>query len=306
MVYLFTSEYNSVVCRIIDWLNFYKIEYRRLHNYVKEFEVINYFDEINSIESKKNNDFYFFYKISNNIEYEHNIKIKNQLFYEYLFGFFSAIDEKRKFGNILYNNSVSKVKVLKEAKKLDILIPDTLITNKKDNLKYFLSKHGSIITKPCHELLELKFDKKVYRSYTSEVTLNDLEYLSETFGISMFQQNVEKKCDIKTVYLNGVFYSQAIFSQKNINTKIDFRKYDFNKMSRMNTFKIPNELENKLEALLQKFTLKFAILDLILDTNDNLYFLEINVDGVYDSISLDCNYYIEKKIVEIFYGQETK
>jgi hypothetical protein len=145
MVYLFTSEYNSVVCRIIDWLNFYKIEYRRLHNYVKEFEVINYFDEINSIENKKNNDFYFFYKISNNIEYEHNIKIKNQLFYEYLFGFFSAIDEKRKFGNILYNNSVSKVKVLKEAQKLDILIPDTLITNKKDNLKFFLSDRKSVV-----------------------------------------------------------------------------------------------------------------------------------------------------------------
>lgn len=306
MVYIFSSSFNPVVCKTIDWLNFYNVKYKRINNYFEEFKNLHYLNDFNEKEDNLNNDFYFFNKVTNANNTELNSEIHSQLVYEYLFGFFSTIENKNKLGNLVHLNSLSKIRVLLDAKKIKIPIPNSIVTNKKSDLVTFFKHNKSVITKPCHELLKINIDNINYRSYTAELTIEEIENLPETFGISLFQQNIIKKCDIKSVYFNGKFYSQAIFSQKNENTKLDFRHYDFSKMPRLNTFKIPNELENKIESLLIKYSLNFAVVDLILDLDDNLYFLEINVDGVFESISIDCNYYIEKKIAEYIYEQQEK
>lgn len=303
MVYIFTSKFNPTICKTIDWLNFYKVKYKRINNYLEEFKNLHYLNTFNEKEVSFK-DFYFFYKVSNVNNTELNSEINSQLVYEYLFSFFSVIENKNKLGNLVHLNSLSKINVLIDAKKTQIPVPKSIVTNKKSDLMTFLKNNKSVITKPCHELLKININNVNYRSYTTELSFEETENLPNTFGISLFQQNIVKKCDIKSVYFNGKFYSQAIFSQRNEKTKLDFRQYDFSEMPRLNTFKIPNELENKIESLLIKYSLNFAVVDLILDINNNLYFLEINVDGVFESISIDCNYYIEKKIAEYIYERQ--
>lgn len=305
MVYIFTSKFSPIVCKTIDWLSFYKVQYKRINNYFEDFDCIDYKNDFNSSPENINKNFYFFYKIDNSNS-RLDAKIHNQLVYEYLFGFFSSIERDKKLGNLLNLNSLSKINVLQDAKKLQIPIPNTIITNTKRDLMLFFEKNNeSIITKPCHELLKIDVDNISYRSYTTKLGISEIKNLPNKFGLSLFQENILKKCDIKSVYFNGTFFSQAIFSQENENTRLDFRQYNLSMMPRLNTFKIPNELEKKIESLLIKYKLNFAVVDLILDVNDDLFFLEINVDGVFESVSIDCNYYIEKKIAEYIYEKQT-
>ena len=50
-----------------------------------------------------------------------------------------------------------------------------------------------------------------------------------------------------------------------------------------------------------KLEYKTGSIDLLLDTENNYYFLEINPVGQFGMVSIPCNYNIEKKIAEYLY-----
>ena len=120
----------------------------------------------------------------------------------------------------------------------------------------------------------------------------------------MFQKHIKKTCDIKSFYLDGKFYSQAIFSQINEKTKIDFRNHTGGEMSRSVSFTLPNAVKSKTKKLLDELSLKTAVVDFILSDKDELFFLEINPDGVFDHLSSSCNYNIEKEIADYLYERQ--
>ena len=67
---------------------------------------------------------------------------------------------------------------------------------------------------------------------------------------------------------------------------------------RLVPFKLPTEVEGKLEKVFKKFNLNYGSADLIY-CKDNYYFLEINPTGQISFVNNACNYYIENKLAEI-------
>lgn len=49
---------------------------------------------------------------------------------------------------------------------------------------------------------------------------------------------------------------------------------------------------------MNSLNLNTGSIDLIVDTQDNYYFLEINPVGQFGMVSQPCNYYLEKKVAE--------
>lgn len=90
----------------------------------------------------------------------------------------------------------------------------------------------------------------------------------------------------------------AIFSQSNSQTNVDFRKYDDKLPNRCVPYILPNKIENALRDLMNSLNLNTGSIDLIVDTQDNYYFLEINPVGQFGMVSQPCNYYLEKKVAE--------
>lgn len=112
---------------------------------------------------------------------------------------------------------------------------------------------------------------------------------------------VEKKYEIRSFFIDNKFYSMAIFSQTDEQTKIDFRKYSNN---RNEPYKLPFDIENKLKSLFKKLDLNTGSIDLIVDKNDNYIFLEINPVGQYGMTSFPCNYNLEETIANyLLYGR---
>ena len=88
----------------------------------------------------------------------------------------------------------------------------------------------------------------------------------------------------------------AIFSQKDNQTEIDFRRYNLKKPNRTVPYQIPLSLEKKIIKLMTMLEFNTGSLDFIVDKEDNYYFLEINPSGQFGMVSLPCNYYLEKQM----------
>ncbi|NJL11421.1 MAG: hypothetical protein HC908_18240 [Calothrix sp. SM1_7_51] len=130
--------------------------------------------------------------------------------------------------------------------------------------------------------------------YTND--MNDINLGDEDFPIFL-QTKIEKDFEVRTFFLDDKFYSMAIFSQANSKTRVDFRRYDFEKPNRRVPFKLPSLLEDKCRNLLNDLGLNSGSLDFLIKDN-KYYFLEINPVGQFGMVSYPCNYNLEKLIAE--------
>lgn len=192
--------------------------------------------------------------------------------------------------------SLNKLSVLKKCKELEIKTPDTIVTNNKKDVLLFLNKNKKIITKPIFEVDAWESTNLTFTLYTEFVNSEIINSLPDTFFPSLFQECIEKVFEIRSFYIDGDFFSMAIFSQENKKTEIDFRHYDKSNENRISLFKLPNEIELKLTVLMEKLKLNSGSIDLIYTKNNEYVFLEINPVGQYNMVSEPCNYYLEKII----------
>ena len=211
---------------------------------------------------------------------------------------YDSLKHMRHLGCI-YDNRINKNGVLLSAWKNGLNIPKTLITNNKKDLLEFRSKfRKSIITKGIKENFSELRDGSNYNHYTQIIDEKDLQSMPESFGYSLFQVYEEKKFELRIFYLDGRFYSMAIFSQSNERTKVDFRNYDKVKPNRTVPFSLPNEIEERLSSLMAELNLKSGSIDMIINKENEYIFLEVNPVGQFGQVSRPCNYYLEREIAK--------
>jgi len=194
------------------------------------------------------------------------------------------------------NLKLSKPLQLEAAANSGLHIPETIITNNKRDLKKFLNKCKKIITKPIGEpVIEIEADKS-YASYTRIVDFDEIENLPDFFHFSLFQELILKEYEIRTFYLDEKFYSMAIFSQSDNQTRIDFRNYNLNKPNRTIPYNLPTHIEEKLVNFMKKVKLNSGSIDICKTIDGQYIFLEVNPFGQFGMVSKPCNYQIEKDI----------
>jgi ATP-GRASP peptide maturase of grasp-with-spasm system len=197
-------------------------------------------------------------------------------------------------------NHENKLMVLDAATSVGLLIPDTaLITSQKQLLEQ-KERKGRLITKCLSYAPSFIMDElgKPISNYTSEVYTgneDNLKLANRFFG-SLIQKKVDKRIEIRVFYLDGIFYSMAIFSQQSSETKIDFRNYDWETPNRCVPYKLPMNIEEKLSKLMALLKLNTGSIDLIVNTTGEYIFLEVNPVGQFGMVSSPCNYYLEREI----------
>jgi glutathione synthase/RimK-type ligase-like ATP-grasp enzyme len=185
-----------------------------------------------------------------------------------------------------------------EANRLGLSTPETAIVSTRAELAAFLEKHDRVITKGILRNSFGKFLKFNIGCLTKLVTQTELNNVTETFGLSLIQQYIEKYCELRIFYLDGIFYPCAIFSQSDENTKIDFRQYDSANPIRIVRFTLPEGIQSALILLMQRLNLSSGSIDMILTSQNEYYFLEVNPIGQFGFISHKCLYNLESKIAE--------
>ncbi len=194
------------------------------------------------------------------------------------------------------SENVNKVDILKEAQRFGLNVPATLVTSSKETLQVFKEKYKFLITKCITDYRMLSHEGLYFELYKNEVSQFDVDKLPNTFFPALFQEKISKRYEIRTFYLDEVFYSMAIFSQSNSKTDIDFRRYDNDVPNRTVPYNLPIEIEKKIINLMKELNLNTGSIDLIRNHNGDYIFLEINPVGQFGMTSHPCNYNIEKKI----------
>ncbi|MCK8522513.1 grasp-with-spasm system ATP-grasp peptide maturase [Aquimarina sp. D1M17] len=200
---------------------------------------------------------------------------------------------------------LNKPIILKKAQEHNLTIPKTLITNSIDELRNFFNLcNQKIITKSLGSVIpeykhQVNHPKDHYLSFYQLTKLIDnIDTAPKKFAPSLFQECIDKEYEIRSIYLNGELYSACIFSQLNEQTKVDMRNRPANHPTRYIPYQLNQAIESSITSLMQELTLDYGAIDIIKGIDGQYYFLEINPVGQYGDVSLQCNYYLNKKIAE--------
>lgn len=302
-ILIFSTLYDESTIEVIKWLDFYNQKYILIQSFT-DFQFYN----ISLCQSylKKNVSAIWFRKLIINPQYinsksavlEHTT---NNFLLSELKCFYFAIEaifkNIKSLGNGFKLMDLNKIEVLLKAKKIGISTPDFLLTTNKLELIAFKKRHTTIITKPIYNADVIKFNEfNTGVMYTKIVTDAIINEIPETFFPSFFQECIIKDYELRIFYLDGAFYSSAIFTNNN-EDNIDYRDKNTNKI-RSISYQLPKNIEIKLTRLMKSMKLNTGSIDMIKCKSGKYYFLEINPCGIYEGISNACNYNLNKKIAE--------
>lgn len=199
---------------------------------------------------------------------------------------------------ILYN--MNKLIALDFAKKCGMKIPPTLISRNKDDLGTFSIFQGSLITKNIQDVLTIKIGSSRTGHVTTLMTHEDIEQFETGHFYSLFQKAIAKRYELRVFYLDGKCYSCCIFSQNDNQTQIDYRNYNENRPNRNVPYALPDYMVKKIQKFMTMCGLESGSLDIIVDTEGEYYFLEVNPVGQYSYVSVNCNFFLDKAIAHYF------
>jgi ATP-GRASP peptide maturase of grasp-with-spasm system len=296
---------------VIDWLTYFGGSYERV-NVTRDIEVLPVHFEIgkknNPVKYKvgwiRKNGYFRDLQTYNNFRATESFDFLSYLYYEmtsakkYYYIYKDIQWVAGKPGSAKH----SKTELLSGAIALGIDVPAThIINNKQALLKIMEQCNGDVITKPITDVPAFEKDGYTYIPLTRKIRHDDLEKIPDLFFPSLIQQMVHKKFEIRSFYLEGKFYSAAIFSQSDSTTAIDFRNYNLKRPNRIVPYSLPKDLEIKLTNLFEKYKITCGSADIIYGQDGKFYFLEINETGQFGMISKPCNLQIEKIIASELY-----
>ena len=193
---------------------------------------------------------------------------------------------------------LNKLTVCSYARRLGIQTAETFISNRSDIFLRQLAKGQKLVTKAISDgvwLWDFDVKREVYVSYTEELTESDIANC-DTLPLSLAQVKISKEYEVRSFFIDGKFFSTAIFSQQDANTAIDFRKYNLTNPNRQAPHLLPAQLCRQLEALFKELKLNTGSVDLVVDKEGKYIFLEINPAGQYAGPAEACNYNIDLAI----------
>lgn len=213
-----------------------------------------------------------------------------------------------KFGFGNYN----KIEFLEKCTYLKIEIPKTRVTTSKQVvMEFWNSCNREIITKSlafpfeCENYTESGEIESYRLGYTVPVGKSEMELLPEFFDLSIFQEKLDKQFEIRTIYLDGKTYSQAIFSQSREEAVLDYRQ-GYDSGMRMCNYTLPAFVEEQVQKLMKALRLNFGSLDIVLTKDKRYVFLEVNPNGQYGAVSMSTNSNIDYEVAKCLMNERWK
>jgi ATP-GRASP peptide maturase of grasp-with-spasm system len=304
MILIISNDDDISTQKVCKWLDYYREKYILITetNRISELSIINLIE--NNIRIRVNESEFNLLEV-NKVWYRRGkfsftdkiVFTQHDFLYESLAQEWNVINDFLMDSlnqSQFFNKKPNKLITLKEANKFGLITPLSLITSKKEDL-FLHFKNKRIISKPVNEVINYSNEINIYSSLSIEI---NKDFLPNEFPLSFFQELIEKIFEIRIFYFQGVFFASAIFSQNDKQTEIDNRNYNYQKPNKQMPYKLPIEIKEKIENLMQSLSLTSGSIDLILGTDRKYYFLEINPVGQFDNLSVSCLYNIEKVIAK--------
>lgn len=196
-----------------------------------------------------------------------------------------------KFGKLNFN----KITFLSVCQELKISIPKTLITTRKEKVIEFINQCDGVIVKSLANNYYFKVsedgENEIWQKGITRLMLeSDLEKIPEIFSLSLFQEKLNKDYEIRVFFVAEKIFSQAIFSQVNSHSMIDYREGLGDIEMRQCSYKLPDEVEDKIRLLMSNLNLNIGCIDIVKTKSNEYVFLEVNPSGIFTDMMDNCDY----------------
>lgn len=202
------------------------------------------------------------------------------------YAYFQSIPHFFKEGTWWVNpvSSMDKIKSkpyqLKLAQECGLNLPTTLISNSPNDIRSFIFEAGDLPVIYKSFTPHTWYDQKGFNTpYTQKIQLNDLpseKMLKIVPGI--YQHYIEKLYELRITCFGSHISAIKIDSQKNIISKIDWRKTPECDLVLTET-EIPNHIRSLIILFMKKMNIVFGCFDFIVTPNEEYVFLEVNEQG---------------------------
>jgi glutathione synthase/RimK-type ligase-like ATP-grasp enzyme len=187
---------------------------------------------------------------------------------------------------------------LTEARKCGITIPQTLISNNKEEVILFYEQcKGKMITK-MHQPLSISMTGGGMSFPTTRIYKKDLKDLDTLHLCPMiFQELILKDVELRIAYIDGDFFTGAVNTQASVKGKTDWR-YASDVPFKWEHYELPAEIKDKLHRMMQNLGLPFGAIDMMVTPEGRHIFLEVNPQGEWGMIQRDLQLPIAETIAE--------
>lgn len=195
----------------------------------------------------------------------------------------------------------NKLLQMKLAAECGLRVPDTIVTNTAAEIISFCEQRGGIVAvKVLRKAVPNNTDPSRKWIYTNIVTLDHLKRHTDNISSTavMAQEYVAKKVELRVTIVGTKLLACAIHSQDSERTKVDWRRYDFERV-RHDVYELPTAVAEKLLAFMDRCNLSFGAVDMIVTPDDEFIFLEINPSGQYGWIERLTGLPISRTIAEV-------
>jgi glutathione synthase/RimK-type ligase-like ATP-grasp enzyme len=179
------------------------------------------------------------------------------------------------------------------AKKFGFNIPETVITNSKEDVINLYNKYnGQIIHKSLTSTSKTFIQTKLFKE-------TDFQFLDNLIICpAIFQELITGKYDYRVTVIGNKVFTARISTYQNpslIDSRLDLNlKYE--------SYNFSKSVNNKIIRLLRELNLEFASLDFKLSRDKKLYFLEINPQGQFIYIQLLTGLPLVKEMADFLIG----
>ncbi len=216
---------------------------------------------------------------------------------------FSVLRNKKWYPDFS-NITVNKILILEKAASFGLTVPKSYVVNNITTLNEVRTRIGDLIMKPINFCGYHSDGDKVSTAYTIKLDDHKIKELEKSFFPTLVQQQIKAKFEIRSFYIDEAFYSTAIVcsERQHSDIKLDVNSGNANSVP----FELPSLIKEKLIEFMNDIDLNTGSIDLIVDQNDQFFFLEVNPIGQFIAPSNRCNFDIDMKIAQLLTYQDEK
>jgi glutathione synthase/RimK-type ligase-like ATP-grasp enzyme len=165
------------------------------------------------------------------------------------------------------------------ARNVGLKIPDTIISNKKEELLQFAATHDDIVLKLMNQDFYKSDTNQYLGFYVNKISFEELK----RFGDSnenpiVLQKYIEKDYEVRYTVVGSSHFVCKIESQKSQIANVDWRRYDIPNTPH-STINPPDNIKSSVSELMKVLELEYGALDFIVTHDGEWLFLEINSMG---------------------------
>jgi glutathione synthase/RimK-type ligase-like ATP-grasp enzyme len=173
------------------------------------------------------------------------------------------------------------------ARKVGLVVPETVITNDLDTIKHLAERHSEIIVKPL-AYNGFAVGEYQYGCYTNILTASELNQFHREdleYAPAIFQQRINKVQELRVTVIGEEIFACEIQTSPGTVENIDWRIQDVEDLTHR-LVELPEEVSMSLNKMLSMMGLNFGAFDLIRDETGTYFFIEVNPNGQYLWIEL--------------------